>query len=169
MAWTSGTNQSGLYVTTFIGYVLQTSTTGAMSLATATHKIALHNSASLTVGTAPLDFSASTVTWANTGEVTGTNWAATGLTLTAAGAGTPTATISPTGTLMYDMNDVSVASTTLSAVRGCIIYADPVTAPTALVDAMIVAVNFGADFSTSNGTFGIQWAATGVATVDLTP
>ncbi len=73
-------------------------------------------------------------------------------------------TESTTGTLMYDMNDVSVAGTTLSAVRGALIYADALAG-----DPGIVFINFGADYSTSNGTFGIQWSSLGVFTLDLTP
>lgn len=169
MAWTSGAGQSGIYVTTIANLLLQTATTGnTTGLATATHKIALH-SAALTPGTAPLNWDAATVTWAATSEVTGTGWVTGGLTLTAAGGGTPTVALGATGSVRYDMADISVASTTLTAARGCIIYADPITAPAALVDAMIVAVCFGADYSTSNGTFGITWSASGVFEVDLTP
>jgi hypothetical protein len=54
-------------------------------------------------------------------------------------------------------------------VVGCIIYADSITAPADLVDAMLVAVAFGAPYTTNNGTFGIQWAATGIFELDLTP
>jgi hypothetical protein len=169
MAWTSGAGQSGIYVNTIIELLKQTATTGnTTGLLNASHKIALHNSASLTAGTSPLNWDvAAPVTWVNTGEVSGTGWAAGGPTFTTAGMGTPTLTVSPTGSLMYDSADVSVASTTLTNARGCILYMDPVTA--VLTDAMIVAVCFGADFSTSNGTFGVQWAATGIFAIDLTP
>lgn len=109
--------------------------------------------------------------YTSTNEVFGTGWngnAAGGVLLSAAAAGAtstaPTLTISPATVMMYDMNDVSVASTTLSSVRGCDIYADPVSTPTA--DPMIIEINFAADFNTVNGTFGIQWASTGVGTVD---
>lgn len=168
MAWTSGAGQSGIYVNTIIELLKQTTTTGnTTGLLNASHKIALHSSA-LTPGTTPLNWDlAAPVTWVNTSEVSGTGWAAGGVTFTTAGMGTPTLTVSPSGSLMYDAADVSVASTTLTNARGCILYMDPVTAT--LTDAMIVAVCFGADFSTSNGTFGIQWAATGIFAIDLTP
>lgn len=94
----------------------------------------------------------------NAGEVTGTNWAAGGVALT----GTAVSE-SPTGTMMFDATDVSVASTTISNARCYVLYAD------ALADQAIVLINFGADYSTSNGTFGIQWAAGGVFAIDLTP
>ena len=66
--------------------------------------------------------------------------------------------------MVYDMNDVSAASTTLSAVRGVIIYADALAG-----DNNIIGITFGADYSTSNGTFGITWSGSGVASIDLTP
>jgi hypothetical protein len=168
MAWGSGAGQSGIYVNTIIELLKQTATSGnTTGLLNANHKIALHSSA-LTPGTSPLNWDvAAPVTWVNTSEVSGTGWAAGGLTFTAAGMGTPTLTVSPTGSLMYDSADVSVASTTLTGVRGCILYMDPVSA--VLTDAMIVAVCFGADYATVNGTLGVSWSALGIAAIDLTP
>lgn len=111
------------------------------------------------------------VTWNSTNEVSGTGWASGGVLFSAAATGAsslaPTLTISPAGTMMWDMNDISVASTTLTNARAIRAYADALTSPTA--DALIILVNFGADYSTVNGTFGVQWAATGVGTVDWTP
>lgn len=153
---------SGLYVQNFID-ALDASNLG-IDLSLATHRLSLLSNAA----TPNFD---TDVTWNTTNEVAGTGWATPGVLLSAAAAGgtstAPTVTISPTGTLMYDMNDVAVSSTTLTNARAVRLYADALTTPTA--DALIVLVNFGADFSTSNGTFGIQWAATGVFTVDLTP
>jgi hypothetical protein len=129
-----------------------------------THKIALlSNSATPNFDT--------DVTWNSTNEVSGTGWASGGIALSAAAAGgtstAPTLTISPTGTIMWDMGDIAVSATTLTNARACRFYADALTTPTA--DALILLVNFTADFSTVNGVFGIQWAATGVATIDGTP
>jgi len=75
--------------------------------------------------------------------------------------------VSPAGTVMWDMTDVAVSSTTLTNARAAMIYADAITAPNA--DPALILINFTSDFSTVNGTFGIQFAATGVATFDLTP
>jgi hypothetical protein len=163
-------SSSGLYVHTFQEALRATAITGTggLDLRLGTFKIGLHSN-SLTQGTAPINYSAATVVWANTNEVTGTGWATGGPTVTTATGGGSTVAEGTTGALRYDMADVSVASTTLTAVRGCIIYADNITAPADLVDAMVVAVTFGADFSTVNGTFGIQWSATGVFEIDLTP
>lgn len=136
----------------------------ALDLSLTTHKIALLNN------TDTPNFDTRT-SWSSTNEVSGTGWASGGVLLSAAAAGAtstaPTLTISPTGTMMYDMNDISVASTTLTNARAAQIYADALSTPTS--KPVFVLVNFGADYSTTAGTFGIQWAATGVFTVDWTP
>jgi hypothetical protein len=174
MAWT----KSGIYVNTIMATLTAVAFTGMTvfnATTAANFKIALHSN-SLTDGTAPINYSATSVTWANTNEVSGTGWAAGGVLLSTVAAGgtsaAPTMAEGTAGSLRYDMNDVSVASTTLSSPRGCIIYADAITGPTGppnYTDAMFVAVTFGADYPTNNGTFGIQWSATGVFEIDLTP
>jgi hypothetical protein len=141
MAWT----KSGLYYTTFRD-ILDTSQL-AVDLDLETHKIALYNN------TETPNFSTETV-YAVTNEVTGTNWAAGGVAIT----GT-TVSESPTESLMFDATDVSVASTTLPSVRGAKIYI--------VAGNLIVGINFGADYSTTNGTFAIQWAAAGIFAIDL--
>lgn len=170
MAWT----KSGLYIQTVIALLKQTALTGETRgtglFLTTTNKIALHSN-SLTDGTTPINFSLATPTWVNTSEVSGTGWAAGGVLLSAAAAGatstSPTLTESPTGSVMYDMGDIAVSTTTLTNARGCIIYADAISAT--ITDANVVAVTFGADFSTVAGTFGITWDALGVAAIDITP
>jgi hypothetical protein len=169
-------SSSGIYVNCIAGYMLCTQYTAAVTdgvvTTAAKWKIALHNN-TLTQGTAPINYDATSLTWANTNEVSGTGWAAGGVLLSTAAAGStstaPSLSVSPAGTLMYDMGDVSVASTTLTNARGCIIYNDSVTGPANYSDQMLVAVTFGADYSTNNGTFGITWAGTGVFAIDLTP
>lgn len=71
---------------------------------------------------------------------------------------------SPTGTLMWDATDTSWASSTISLARCALIYADALAGNNA-----ICLVDFDADYSTSNGTFTIQWASGGIFTWDLTP
>lgn len=153
---------SGLYVQNFIDELDATNIGFDFSLTT--HKLSLLSNAA----TPNFDTDA---TWTSTNEVFGTGWATGGVALSAAAAGAtstaPTVTVSPTGTLMYDMGDVAVSSTTLTNARAVRLYADALTTP--IADALIVLVNFAADFSTVNGTFGIQWAATGVFYIDLTP
>ena len=153
---------SGLYVQNFVDELDATNV--GLDLSLATHRFALlSNSATPNFDT--------DVIWNNTNEVTGTGWATGGILLSAAAAGAtstaPTVTISPAGTLMYDMNDVAVSATTITNARAARLYADALTTPTA--DALILLINFTADFSTNNGTFGIQFAGTGVVALDLTP
>lgn len=145
---------SGLFVLTWID-VLDT-TQLALDLDLDTHKIALFNN-SLTP-----NFSTDTaygVAPYNANEVVGTGYTAGGNVIT----GT-TVTESPTGTLMWDGTDTSWAASTIPVARGGLIYADALAGNNA-----ILFVNFGADYSTVNGTFLIQWAATGIMTIDLTP
>ena len=170
MAWT----KSGLYIGTITALLKQTALTGETRgtgvFLTTTNKIALHSNA-LTDGTSPINFSLATPTWVNTSEVSGTGWAAGGVLLSAAAAGAtstaPTLTESPTGSVMYDMADVAVSSTTLTNLRGCIIYADAISA--VITDANVIAVTFGADYSTVAGTLTITWDALGVCAIDITP
>jgi hypothetical protein len=93
-------------------------------------------------------------------EVTGTNWAAGGVALT----GTEI-TVS-TGTLVFDATDVSVASTTIVSAMASIYYTNVGAAGT---DQLIMLHDFVTAVTTSAGTFGIQWNASGLATIDLTP
>jgi hypothetical protein len=154
-----GVTVSGLYVANMIDVFDATQL--AIDLSLTSHKIALLSNA------ATPNFSTD-VSWSSTNEVSGTGWASGGIALSAAAAGgtstSPTNTESPTGTQMYDMGDISVASTTLTSAVAARIYADALAG-----DNLIVLVYFGSAYSTVNGTFGIQWAATGVLTVDWTP
>lgn len=153
---------SGIYVQNIVDEFDATNV--GLDLSVATHRLSLLSNAA----TPNFD---TDVTWTNANEVVGTGWATPGVLLSAAAAGAtstaPTVTISPAGTLMYDMNDVAVSGTTLTNARAVRLYADALTTPTA--DALILLISFGADFSTNNGTFGIQFASTGVFALDLTP
>ena len=155
MAWTA----SGLYVATWLD--LLDATQLAIDLSLASHKLALYNN------TETPNFSTETA-YAVTNEVSGTGWAAGGVALSAAASGggstTPTLTESPAGSIMYDMADVAVSGTTLSLARGVKLYADVLAG-----NNLIIGINFAADYSTNNGIFGIQWAATGVFAIDITP
>jgi hypothetical protein len=94
----------------------------------------------------------------NANECTGTNWAAGGVVLTT------TAFAVVTGTLSWSAANVSVASTTLTAVRAGLIYGLATT-----TKSCICLVNFTSDYSTNNGTFAITWNGSGIFTIDLTP
>lgn len=151
-------SNSGLYVTNIIDALDTTNL--AVNFQLDTHKMALYTN------TLSPNFS-SDVSYSATNEVSGTNWSAGGQALStlASGGGTTTPTLTDaSGSVKYDMDDVARATTTLSSVRGCIIYADALAG-----DNLLVAVTFGADYSTSAGTFGITWSASGVFAIDITP
>jgi hypothetical protein len=154
---------SGLYLPTWRDELDATDI--GLDLSLATHKLALVADAYTP------DFDAHDTFADLTNEVSDGVWAAGGRPLSTAAAGdtstAPTLTISPAGTLMYDMTDVAVAGTTLTNAMAAVLYADALTTPVA--DALIMLIDFVTAFSTNNGTFGIQWAATGCATLDLTP
>lgn len=133
----------------------------AIDLTLTTHKIALISDAA----TPNFD---TDVSWTSGSEVAGTGWVTGGIALSAAAAGAtstaPTLTISPAGTMMWDMGDVAVSATTLTNAMAARIYADALAA-----DNLLILIDFITAFSTVNGTFGVQWAAAGVGTVDWTP
>lgn len=145
---------SGLFIPTWRD-VLDT-TQLAVDLDLETHRVAMFDN------TITPNFSSDTaygVAPYNAGEVSGAGYVAGGELLT-----TTTVTESPAGSLMWDAADVSWASSTISAARCALVYADALAGNNALV-----LVNFGADYSTSNGTFTIQWASGGIFAWDLTP
>lgn len=139
-----------------------------IDLTLATYKAALYNNSF--AANADADFSSTTPpAYSSTNEVSGTGWAAGGVLLSAISAGgtsmAPTLTISPAGSIMWDGNDVAVSGTTLSNIYAMMFYADPITTPVA--DPAIALINLAGPFSTTAGTFGVQWAATGIAAIDL--
>jgi hypothetical protein len=89
----------------------------------------------------------------------GSGYTTGGATLT-----TTTLTESPAGTLMWDAADVAWAASTITNAKGCLIYADASAGNEA-----ICLVTFTTPYSTTNGTFTIQWASGGIFTIDLTP
>lgn len=163
---------SGWFTNNFISMnsVAQTPATG-MSLLLTTHKVVLYANTITPNFDDTLANSRYAAGAFATGEVSGTGWAAGGVLVSAAAAGAtslaPTLTISPAGTVMWDANDISVASTTLTNARCLTWCADAITAPNA--DPQLILVNFAADFSTNNGTFGVQWSALGISAFDITP
>ena len=93
-------------------------------------------------------------------EVAGANYTAGGKVIT-------TSVISDeSGTLTWDGDNLTWASSTITDAMCCLIYAD------ALADQAIVLVDFVSAASTVNGTFTITWAAPasgGIFNIDLTP
>ena len=94
------------------------------------------------------------VSWNSTNEV-GTP--SGGVTLT-----TPTLTVS-SGVLVFDGDDTAWGSQTMSGIRAARIYDTTVT------DRLLCLVNFGTDYAVTSGVFTIQWHASGIFAIDLTP
>jgi hypothetical protein len=95
-----------------------------------------------------------------TNEVTGAGYTAGGATLTSA-------SITYTGAsnvLKLDGDDTSWASSTITA-RYAIIY--DATPGTAATNPLIAYVDFGADVTSTAGTFTLAWDSAGIATVTV--
>lgn len=90
-------------------------------------------------------------------EVSGSGYSAGGVALTS------TEITVSSGTLVYDAADSSWTSSTISSARAAVQQC------AAVGNELVVLVNFGADYATTNGTFTIQWNASGIFTIDLTP
>ena len=95
-----------------------------------------------------------------TNEVTGTGYTAGGATL-----GTKTVTYTgATNVFAFDAADVTWPSSTITA-RFAVVYDD--TPATDATKPLIGYVDFGADVSTTSGTFTLTWDAAGVCTVTV--
>ena len=95
-----------------------------------------------------------------TNQVTGTGYTGGGATLT----GVTWAYTAGTNTWKFDAADVSWPSSTITA-RYAVIYVE--TAGAASTDPLIAYVDFGADVSTTAGTFSIVWDAAGIFTITV--
>jgi hypothetical protein len=94
----------------------------------------------------------------NSNEVSGTGYTAGGVVLT-------TTTLSgSSGVLTFDSADPSWSSSTLSGVRGALIYNNGLTPKSAFM-----AVDLGTDYATSAGTLLISVSSSGWAQLDLVP
>lgn len=140
---------SGLYTATIRDALMNVI---ALDLNSELYKVAMFTN------TLSPNFDADPSSYSATNEVSGTGYTAGGNTLTST-----TVTIG-SGNVTYDAADSSWATSTITNSRGAIIYADALTPK-----ANIVAVNFGADYSTTAGTFTIQWNASGIFVLDLVP
>lgn len=94
-------------------------------------------------------------------EVSGTGYTAGGNTLTS------TEITLASGVLTYDAADVSWASSTISNAMAGVGYFARGGADTA--DELMFLSDFVTAASTTNGTFTIQWNASGIWTLDFTP
>jgi hypothetical protein len=153
MAWT----ESGLFYATWRDLLKDVT---AVSLLDTNNNIALSS-----IAETP-DFISATdpSTWTNANEVTGgANWPTGGINLST-GTYAPTITQSPSKTLMWDMNNLAInTTTTTAAAYGAYIYANGL-AP----KAKIIGVWFGGTgYSTVAGTFAITWNVLGILTIQM--
>lgn len=93
---------------------------------------------------------------ASANEVSGTGYSANGAALT-----TKTISVS-SGVVKFDADDTSWASSTITA-RYAMVYDR--TPSTDATRPLLILVDFGADFSTSNGTFQITWDTNGIGKI----
>lgn len=94
-----------------------------------------------------------------TNEVTGTNYTATGTTLT-----TPAITYTGgTNTFMFDTDDAVWTTATISGIRIGVVYDS--TPGTDATRPLYTYVDMGGDQTVSAANFTIQWAATGIFTI----
>lgn len=144
---------SGLFVATVIDVLDATQLAVDLSLTTNkwamfTNSITPNFTTDTAYGSAPY----------NANEVSGTGYTAGG-----AAVASPTLTGS-SGVMTYDQADTSWSSSTITNARCALLYADALAG-----NNVVCLVDFGQDYSTSNGLFQITWNASGVFTVDLVP
>lgn len=98
--------------------------------------------------------------WVTANEVTGTGYTATGVALASKTVTYDTAT----DQIRLDAADSSWTTSTITA-RRAVVYKDTGTSTTS---PLLAQVDFGADVSTTAGTFQITWDATGIVVFDVT-
>jgi hypothetical protein len=145
-------SKSGLFVLTFID--IFDTTQLAIDLDLETHKLALFTNSITPNFSTDTAYAASPY---NANEVSGTGYTSGGTAIT-----TTTVTESPTETLMWDAADTSWTTSTFTNARAGLAYADALAGNNA-----ICLINFAADFSTTAGTFLVQWASGGILNIDL--
>tara|TARA_R110000824_G_scaffold11580_5_gene50605 strand:+ start:3280 stop:3738 length:459 start_codon:yes stop_codon:yes gene_type:complete len=100
-------------------------------------------------------------------ELPGTgNYVVGGATMTSVAL---TQTTDGSAQITWDAADVSWTTSTLSNVRAGVIYDKTLNDASVANKSLIAYVDFGGDFSTTSGTFQIQWNASGIFTLDLKP
>jgi hypothetical protein len=147
MAWT----KSGLYALSYRDALNATNL--ALDFSLTSHKWAMYNN------TETPAFQTETA-YAATNEVSGTGYTAGGQIIVS-----PTfAVAGATAILTYDMADQVWVSPTSVTARGAKLYADALAG-----NNLLVGMNFGSDFTSTAGTFTIQFDALGVFTITFAP
>lgn len=93
-----------------------------------------------------------------TNEVTGTGYTTGGEAVVAP------SWVTSSGFQAFDHNDISLPNTTLSLVEGIVEFDDTIAG-----DPLLVAVDFGTSYSTSNGTFAVTLNGSGLWRIDFIP
>ncbi len=142
----------------WLNQAYQVSGTGYTGLDSDTVKVALYgNTGTPDKDAAVASTGYNTGQWVTGNELSGTNWAAGGIALTSKTFTTPA-----TGVFMFDAADTpSAGNTTLTAVFGCLVYDDTITAGT-VADQGVSFHYFGGTQSVTAGLFTVVWAATGI-------
>jgi hypothetical protein len=171
-------SSSGFYINTMIAALTaapQSGTPTALNINLSSQQNLSLVNQTATQYTAPVAYGASSPGWTNANEVTGVGWSTGGVLLSTAAAGgnvTPTSTITGSGpyVLTYSWTSgLSVSTTTLTGIYGCIIYFPNVTVTTGLVaKPELLALYFGTGYNTVAGTFGITPSGSGLAALTLT-
>jgi hypothetical protein len=144
---------SGLYITTWIGII--NASQFAIAPIADTVNVAMYTNSLTPNYSTDTAYTSAPYT---SNEVTGTGYSAGGSALAS-----KTITESPTGTIMVDAADIAWTTSTIANARGALVYDITVS------NKALCFVNFGADYSTTAGTFTIQWNALGIFTLDITP
>ena len=161
MAWAN----SGIYASV-LGASMTVTANAPNWTTAANNKFALTNNSDSTLYAAAL----ASAIWGNhsANEVTGTGWAAGGPTMATANAGgtmTPAITVSGTAPVLLVWGisaGISVTGTTLTGAFGGYFYSTTTTA------YLMVGIYFGGTgYSTVAGTFGVTWAGSQIATVNV--
>ncbi len=123
----------------------------AVNLSLTTNKVAMFTN-SITPNFALAGDTAYNVSPYNANEVSGTGYTAGGIVVAS-----PTLTENPTGYLSWLIANSSWTTSTITNARCALHYADALAGKNA-----ISLLNFGADYSTTAGTFTIQYASGGI-------
>lgn len=156
MAW----SESGLYAAT-LGTIL--SQANAVNWTATTNKFYITNNSD----TPNFHAALASCVYASTNEVSGTGWAAGGIAVSALAAGSTSlapamAVTGPSpSAIAWTASNISVATTTLAGMFGGYFYS------TAFSNYLILGLWFGgASYSTTAGTFAINWSGGTIAQVN---
>lgn len=141
MAWTA----SGWYVDTLKLEFIEDIT---FDLELDTHKVALYNN------TLTPNFAASAPAYSTTNEITGTGY-------TAGGSVIANTTVAVSGAyVVWDGDDITWTSSTLTGVRGANAYADSLAG-----NNLILGISFGTDYATNDGSLLLSFNASGIGRI----